>query len=166
MRPLGVVLCVGFSPPTFQLSAAQAAGFGSVNLSYLLTRREKAVIVTLNKEYRRRFRGNPHLNPNLVYHLGDNAQRKCWSAVSGKIPTLRRSGGITWSVSLRRPMTGREKLLSLGFPVSPQTAQNMNVPELPALDVKRCSMIAGNAMAWPSVGLVQLVALTSFALVA
>lgn len=129
-----------------------------------MTKREKKVIKDLNAEFRKRWKRDPHKDPNLVYYLGDNASRKCWSATSGKIPTLRMSGGLMWNVSKSRMMTGREKLLSLGFPVSQSTAESMRVPILPCRDVKRCGSIAGNAMNWNSIAVVQLVALISFKL--
>lgn len=135
------------------------------DLTYLLTGREKHVIKTLSKEYKRRWGGVPARDKDLVYYLGDNANRRCWSAVSGRIPTLRMAGGLMWSVHLRRHMTGREKLLSLGFPVTKETAEAMRVPELPCRNVKRCSLIAGNAMHWSCVGIIQMIALCSFAIV-
>ena len=132
------------------------------NFYSLLTRREKDVIKTLNKLYRQTWKADPLADANLVYYLGDNPNRKCWSANSGRIPTLRMSGGYMWSTSRKRVMTGREKLLTLGFPVTAGTASSMNVPVLPCRDVKRCGMIAGNAMNWNSVGVAQLIALTCF----
>lgn len=82
--------------------------------------------------------------------------------MSGRIPTLRCSGGLTWSVYFNRFLTGREKLGTLGFPITPQVASAMGVPEIPLLDIKRCSMVAGNAMHWGCVGVVQLAALVSY----
>ena len=72
------------------------------------------------------------------------------------------AGGYLWSTSRNRIMTGREKLLTLGFPVTVSTAESMQVPPLPVRDVKRCGMIAGNAMNWNSVGVAQLIALSCF----
>ena len=122
------------------------------------------MIKDLNKEYRKRWKRNPQQDKNLIYYLGDNASRKCWSGTSGKNPTLRMAGGLMWNVSKSRIMTGKEKLLSLGFPVNLSTAESMKVPLLPCKDVKRCGSIAGNAMNWNSIAVVQLVALVSFKL--
>lgn len=134
------------------------------NMHSLLTAREKNVIKVLNKDYRRRWRHAPAANRNLIYYPGDNPKRRCWSACSGKIPTLRMSGGLMWSVSRSRIMTGKEKLLSLGFPCTEGTARAMGTPLLACKDVKRCGSIAGNAMNFNSVAVIELVALSSFKL--
>jgi hypothetical protein len=133
-----------------------------MDYSFLLTKREKGVIRTLNKEYQKRWGMAPTTDRDLVYYLGDNAVRRCWSACSGKLPTLRMAGGLLWSPQRKRFMTGREKLGSLGFPVTGRIARNMKVSELPLSDVKRCSQIAGNCMHFTTIGIVQLVALVSF----
>ena len=83
------------------------------NLTSLLTAREKGVIKTLRKVYRKRFKSNPDTDPDLCIYLGDSASRKCWTGSSGRIPTLRMAGGLTWSMYRKRPLTGREKLLTL-----------------------------------------------------
>ena len=121
------------------------------------------VITALCKDYRQRHgNSDPYLDKNLVIYLGDNASRKCWSGVSGRIPTLRMSGGLTWSVPLNRYLTGREKMATLGWPVTPETSAAMGVHEVPVLDIRRCSMVSGNAMHWGCIGVVQLVALVCF----
>jgi hypothetical protein len=75
------------------------------------------------KVYKTRFKKDPMKDPNLIVYLGDNfAARKTWSAISGRLPTMRMSGGKLWSISRRRWLTGREKMASLGFPVSEATA--------------------------------------------
>ena len=70
--------------------------------------------------------------------------------------------GLMWNVSHQRWLTGRDKLASLGYPVTPETSAAMGVPELPIRDVKRASAVAGNAMCFASVGVVQLIALTCY----
>ena len=67
-----------------------------------------------------------------------------------------------WSVSRRRFLTGREKLLTLAFPCTKEVAGAMGVPELPCKDAKRCSLIAGNAMNFSNVAIIQMVALSCF----
>lgn len=67
-----------------------------------------------------------------------------------------------WGVWQGRFLTGREKLASLGFPVTPAISRSLHVRELPLKDTKRCSMVAGNCMHLTTVGLIQLVALASF----
>lgn len=150
----------GPSPP-FQ-PAAKVLQSKRPDLSRLLTQREKQVIKTLNQEYRRRWKRNPQEDQDLVYYLGDNAKRKCWSAVSGRIPTLRMSGGLTWSVHRKRFLTGREKLGTLGFPVTPSIAKKLKVSTLPVLDVARANSVAGNCMHFTQAAIIQLAALSSY----
>ncbi|CAE7804105.1 unnamed protein product [Symbiodinium sp. CCMP2456] len=133
-----------------------------VDCSFILNAREKKVVAELDKEYRKRYNADPNLDANLVYHLGDSAAYRTWSAPSNSVPTLKRSSGLLWSPKRKRCMTSRELLATLGFPVTKATARAMMVPELPILDSNRASRIAGNAMHWSSVGVVQLVALSCF----
>ena len=145
-----------------QADGAEVQRGKRADLTYLLHERERGVIKQLCKDYKQRFKLDPHKDPNFLIHLGDNPARRSWSAVSGRIPTLRKGGGLTWSVPLRRFLTGREKLATLGFPVTSTVAAAMNVPPVPVLDLKRCSLVAGNAMHLSCVGIVQLVALCSY----
>ena len=135
---------------------------GKVNMRHLLNKREKGVARALDLKYTERFNARPKEDKDLIYHLGDSAKRMCWSAVSGKLPTLRMAGGILWVVRQNRILTAREKLASLGFPVTPDVANVMGVPELPLADVRRAAEVAGNAMHWGTVGVVQMVALSCF----
>ena len=134
----------------------------NVDCSFVLNAREKKVAAELDKEYRKRYNGDPSLDDNLVYHLGDSAAYRTWSAPANSVPTLKRSSGLLWSPKRKRCMTSRELLATLGFPVIKATAAAMMVPELPILDSSRASRIAGNAMHWSSVAVVQLVALSCF----
>ena len=131
-------------------------------MTYLLNTREQQVVKELGDEYQRRHEKAPETDPDLMYHLGNSSTYRCWSAASGRLPTLRRGGGLMWSPKYRRIMTGREKLASLGFPVTSDSASAMRVPEWPVTDAKRAGAIAGNCMHWNSVGVAQLVALCSF----
>ena len=104
----------------------------------------------------------PEDDSNLWVYLGDSAAYKTWSAVSGRLPTYRRSSGLLWSPHYRRWLTGREKLASLGFPVTPAVAMAMGAPMLGVKDTKRAALVAGNAMALSTVGVVELVALCCY----
>ena len=53
-------------------------------------------------------------------------------------------------------------MATLGWPVTPETSAAMGVHEVPILDIRRCSMVSGNAMHWGCIGVVQLVALVCF----
>ena len=132
------------------------------DLSGLLSCRERGVAESLDAKYRQRFGAEPSQDRDLVYHLGDSAERCNWSAVSKAIPTVRKSHGILWSPKRRRFLTGRELLATLGFPVTADTAASMLVPPLPVTDTKRAASIAGNCMHWSTAGIVQLVALSCF----
>ena len=59
-------------------------------------------------------------------------------------------------------MVGRERLLTLGFPVCPEAALAMGTPLLPVRDTQRASQIAGNCMHFGCVTVVLLLALTCF----
>ena len=59
-------------------------------------------------------------------------------------------------------MCSREKLCTLGFPVSASQAVSMGVPMLGITDVARASQIAGNCMNFSCVCMVQLIALCCF----
>ena len=55
------------------------------------------------------------------------------------------------------------RLSALSMPVRWNVAAMMDLSPLPVRDVKRAAALCGNAMAFNSVGLVQMVALSSFA---
>lgn len=68
---------------------------------------------------------------------------------------------ISWPVRTAR-MCSREKLCTLGFPVTASQARSMGVPILGIKDVARCAQIAGNCMNFSVVCLIQLIALSCF----
>ena len=129
----------------------------------LLLFRERNVLKQLKQLYRHKFRRDPEGDAGLFIHLGDSASRKCWSATSRKLPTFRTGGGKIWSVSKRRWLLGREKACALGFPAHDQVATTMAVAPFPLLDGQRAHHIAGNSMHFATAGVVQMVALSSFA---
>lgn len=79
-----------------------------------------------------------------------------------RIPTFRTGGGLMWWYAQNRWMTNRERLSSLAFPVTPEVASSMNVPQLPIRDHSRASAISGNSMCFATAAIVQLVALICF----
>ncbi len=135
-----------------------------VDLMGLLNQRERGVIRTLGKLYQTKFHKDPCKNPDLFIFVGDSAVRKCWSGTSGRLPTFRRNSGKYWGVAHKRWLTPREKMSSLGFPVSSQQALAMGVPILGISENRRASHIAGNSMNFSSIGVVELVALSCFKL--
>lgn len=135
---------------------------GQLDLSYLLTSREKQALADYKACYRARFNEPAEANANLVVFLGDNpAYSLTWSATSGKIPCYRlnSANGVLWSPFLRRWVTGKERLVSMGWPVHPQIAAGMNVPQIPASDCHRASDLAGNSMHFSTVAAFQLLSL-------
>ena len=131
-------------------------------MTALLNEREKGVIKTLQKEHKQRVSRAASRNENLVAYLGDNAERRTWSATSGRIPTFRMSGGKHWHFASKRILTGREKLATLGFPVDSETARARGVPVLPVACPKRASAVAGNCMHLGTVAVMQLLGLCCF----
>lgn len=134
---------------------------------HLLTTREAQTMMALDDQYRLMYGRDPKQDPNLVYHLGDSPQYRAWSANSKMIPCYRlgSKSSIYWLPALQRSMTGREKLTSMGFPVSRQAAHALDVPVLGAQDPQRCSdftSVLGNSMHLQTAGVMQLVALSCF----
>ena len=142
----------------------EAAGPGGrVSCHHLLNDRELRSLEVLKTIYKSKTGRRMDRDANIFVFLGDSAEnRKTWSFHSGKLPTYRRNSGLMWSPWANRWLTGREKLCSLGFPVTASASKSMFVPILPVRDTKRASLLAGNAMCFSTVGTVQLVALSCF----
>ena len=130
------------------------------SLRYLLTAREQKAVVRAGRMYRDRFGKLATGDQDFILHLGDDpSKRLCWSATSKKVPTIRRSSGKYWHYPSKRWMTAREKLATLGFPVSPACALAMAVPILPVQDVKRAATLSGNCMVFGNILMVEMIAL-------
>ena len=136
------------------------------DLTYLLNFREKEQIRRAKKCFLKKTGRQAESNKNLMLFLGDNftERRKTWSLVSQRIPTLRMNTGKIWVFHKKRWLCGREKLASLGFPVTPGLAEAMGVPVLPVTDAQRASSLSGSCMALTTVAIVELVALSSLRL--
>lgn len=135
-----------------------------LDLTYLLTQREKETAAALNARFQEQFGRNAELEPALVYHLGDSATFGSWSAVSGRIPTYRvgAKSSVYWLPHYKRFLTAKEKLISMGWPSVPEIASSMHVPLFGASDPRRAGDLLGNAMHMQICGLMQLLALVSF----
>jgi hypothetical protein len=130
------------------------------DLSYLLTPREISYYRYF--EHLREAQETQRVaSADLVYHLGDNpAKRLAWSATSGSIPTFRRSCTICWAPSLRRWLTVREKLATMGWPTYPILASALDATvQTPSQDEGR--LMVGNAMHLACVGVATLASLAS-----
>ena len=135
----------------------------SLDLEGLLNRRERNAVRVLKTLYRKRFKRDPMKDANLFFSLVDNPNnRVTWSAVSGRIPTLRKASGFVWHVMSRRWLLPREILATLGFPVEQQSAAAMGVPILPIACPRRAAAVAGNCMHMSTVSVIQLVGLCCF----
>ena len=105
-------------------------------------------------------------NPDLfVYLIDSQKKRVTWSAMSGSIPTLRCKNAMMWHVPSCTWLTSRGKLLSLGFPASPETAAAMGTPPVPVADIARAAVVAGNSFHFSTIGVVQMLALSCFRVV-
>lgn len=135
---------------------------GVVPLQFLLNHRESVTARDLGIAYQEKYGEDPRANPNLVFFLGDSAEYRSWSAVKGRILTYRLNKGIYWVPAQGRWLTNKERLVSMGFPVTPELAQCLSVPMLGARDCKRASDLVGQAMHFQTAGVFQLLALSCF----
>lgn len=136
----------------------------SLELDYLLTDRERKAVSAFSLEYLYRTHQNIASNEDMFLFLGDNPEWGLTWSLSGRIPTYRRNSksGVYWSPKYRRWLTNKERLASLGWPVIPEMADRMQVPCVPALDVKRAADLAGGSMHFLNTGVQQLLALICF----
>ena len=134
----------------------------ATDLRYLLTMRELEAVDTYSKEYFHRYGVEASAQDGLFFYLGDNPSYSLrWSA-NGRLPTLRTTNGLMWSAKFKRWLTAKERLVSMGWPVTPEVAGAMAVPVIPAMDVKRASDLLGNSMHFLNTGVQQLIALSCF----
>ena len=68
-----------------------------------------------------------------------------------------------WLPAQDRWLTSKEKLISMGFPVTAELADSMRVPLVGAKDCKRAADLAGQGMHFQTAGIMQLLALACFA---
>lgn len=132
----------------------------NLDWTYLLNKREKGAL----KEFTRlwNLRGDkkdPSEDPNCIFHLGDNPQKRCVWSVNGHIPTFRRGGGMYWMPYHRRWIMPKERLALMGFPVYPDLAKASGVDVLPIENRNKAKMMAGNAMHLANAGAILAVTL-------
>ena len=112
--------------------------------------------------YLKQFGKQAKHDENLFVYLLDSQQEGgfvTWSAKSQRVPCYRTKCAKMWHVQSTTFLTNKEKLLTLGYPVTPGTALAMGVPILEVADCQRASSIAGNSFQFGAVGIIQLVAL-------
>ena len=134
------------------------------NVWYLLNDRERQLVRQLDADYAKRFHKDPASDPDLVYFLGDRYEfARTWSAVSGAIPTFRKNRGKYLFRAKMCFLGHRDKLASLGWPMTSESASAMLTTVLPALDPQRSDCMAGNSMHLTCAALVLLTGLVCFA---
>ncbi|CAK9022067.1 Probable protein S-acyltransferase 23 (Probable palmitoyltransferase At2g14255) (Zinc finger DHHC domain-containing protein At2g14255) [Durusdinium trenchii] len=144
-----------------QLEAARVAR--AVELDYLLNHREQKAVEDAKQIYWKKFHRDPMKDENLVVFLGDNPKRYlCWSGLSEHFLLVSHSDSFSCAMPWRLRLCGREKLSTLGFPVSGDTALSMGVPRLPVSDPARASQISGNCMHFSCILVIQLISLCCF----
>lgn len=131
----------------------------------LLNLREAMGVKYCIHRYKDKLGSNPQLDDDLFIFLGDTpAKRLCWTATSRKLPTYRRNGGKMYHVRSQTWLTPREKLASLGFPITVNTAMSMGVPVIGVKDGLRATSVAGNSFHFATVACVQLIVLSCYRL--
>ena len=134
------------------------------NVWYLLNDREKQLVRQLDMDYFLRWGQDPASDPNLCYFLGDRYEfSRTWSAISRAIPTYRKNTGKFIFRQKMVFLSQKDKLASLGWPVSSECAEAMGTAPLPALDPARADIMAGNSMHFTCAAVVLLLGLTCFA---
>ena len=138
----------------------------NADLRGLLSAREADALHRYEEAFMERFPHPPATDRNLVAYLADDpAYSLTWSALSRRVPTMRlnaRTGKLFYP-ALNRWLVARERLATLGWPVTAEMAEAMSTPPIQAKDYLRAADLAGNAMALPSVAVAQLLALSCFA---
>ena len=125
---------------------------GETNMRYLLNIRERQALSDYNKAYFHKYGMDPCEQEGLFYFLGDNPSYSLTWSAAGRLPTFRMNRGLLWSAKFNRWLTSKERLVSMGWPVTPEMALAMAVPQVPALDIKRASDILEKLDALPEHG--------------
>ena len=132
----------------------------------LLNLREAKGVKYCIQRYKDKIGSNPHNDDDLFIFLGDTpSKRLCWTAKSRKLPTYRRNGGKMYHVRSQSWLTPREKLASLGFPITQGTAMSMGVPVIGVKDGLRATSVAGNSFHFATAACVQLIVLSCYRMV-
>ena len=133
-------------------------------MKFALNERETEGVNWALAEYTRRFGVCGKEDPDLFIHLGDNPRNfLCWSATSGKLPTYRTGSGFYWNPHRELWLLSRDKLSSLGLPVTESMSRAMKVTGLPMADGARASSVVGNSFHFCTVAIVHIVALSCYA---
>ena len=133
-----------------------------MDLRYVLTQRERIALNQYEEAFYTRTGQSARSQDDLFVYLGDNPSWSLTWSFHGQLPTFRLTPGLMWHTKHCRWLTAKERLVSLGWPVVPTIASAMNVPLVPATDIKRASDLAGNSMHFLNCGVQQLVALACF----
>lgn len=136
----------------------------NTNLTQVLRTRELETVKELDRKYYYKFGKEAASNRCLAYFLGDSAAYCSWSAVSQRLPTYRMNSrcGLYWLPAHGRWLTSKEKLLSMGFPVTHEQCRALRCQSLGSRDMDRTSDVLGNCFHFQVAGVMQMVALSCF----
>ncbi|CAJ1370407.1 unnamed protein product [Effrenium voratum] len=155
------------SPQTRSLEAAifsRKRKMAETNMWYLLNDREKQVVRQLDSHYHHKFDQPAREDQELFYFLGDRYEfSRTWSAVRPQaLPTYRKNAGKYLHRQSMTFLTSQEKLASLGWPVTAETASEAGTTPLPSLDALRSDMMAGNSMHLSCAGVILFCGMCCF----
>ena len=112
--------------PPLEVSSIDRGG----DWKYLLTKKQQSYLAKYNCLWLKEMGSAPDLDPDCLFDLSqDPDHRKVWSGRKKQIPTLRHAGNILWSPSHRRWMLPIELAVSMGFPVTVETARACHVEQ-------------------------------------
>lgn len=132
----------------------------------LLNNREAKGVKFVIQKYKQLMGGSPTTDDDLFVFLGDTPSKRLrWSAKSRRLPTFRRNGGKMFHIKSQSWMTSRDKLASLGYPVSESVARAMGVPVIPVRDRIRAASVAGNSFHFATASCVQIVAMCCYKMI-
>ena len=96
-------------------------------------------------------------SPNIIYNLGDDPSFTMgWSLRHLSIPPYRRNSGAFWVPALRRYVTVKERLASLGWPVCPCLAMASSLPLVCFSDMDLAKVALGNGVCLPNLAVAVL----------
>ena len=112
---------------------------------YLLLDSELERLAKYERLWESKFGCPARSDPNAVFHLGDDPDRRCCWSGNGKFPSFRKGMGLLWHCQSETIITAKERLAIMGWPLFPHLAFNANLQFFEFPDEKRGSKYAGNA---------------------
>lgn len=131
-------------------------------MDYLLTDRELFLVYQLDLVFAQRFKELPMNDENIFYFLGDRFEHSLTWSAHGRIPCYRKNPARYLHRQSMRFLTGRDKLASLGWPVTDQLATNLLTTKTPSIENDRSDFLAGNSMHLANASTILLIGLCCF----